>query len=89
MVAEIIDIFAKQPHLSGEALCLHCQHEWIAVSPIGTLALECPGCKLVKGVYKGLCTPDILWECQCGCKHFFISEEAAMCCHCGIEQNFG
>ena len=33
------------PHISGDARCLACKHEWVAVAPIGTIWLECPACK--------------------------------------------
>ena len=89
MGAKVIDIFAKEPHLNGEAVCLNCKHKWTAISPVGTYSLECPECKVHKGVYNGVCIPEETWECECGCLHFFISPEYARCAHCGIQQNFG
>mgnify|MGYP000489409234 CR=1 FL=1 len=75
-------------HIDGEAKCLACQHEWVAVAPTGTLGLDCPECGAFKGVFKGLTAPDTVWECTCGNSLFFISPEGSMCSICGEVQVF-
>ena len=37
---------------TGEAFCMHCKHEWVAVAPVDTVELECPQCSTHKGVFK-------------------------------------
>lgn len=32
------------PWCTGKAECLACEHEWIAVWPLGANDLECPNC---------------------------------------------
>src|SRR5688500_17935527 len=44
---------ANSPHLSGEAKCAKCGREWVAVCPVGTVWLECPGCGSECGVMRG------------------------------------
>ncbi len=39
-------------HLEGEALCTACGHTWQALAPLGTVALECPACHTMKGLYR-------------------------------------
>ncbi len=34
----------ERNHLFGQAECLNCGHEWVAVWPEGCPALECPKC---------------------------------------------
>lgn len=49
----------EDPHYTGQALCLACGHEWVAVQRVGTLAampaqdrtaLQCPVCTACRGV---------------------------------------
>jgi hypothetical protein len=62
----------RTPHLSGEAVCLHCKHEWVAVAPVGTVYLECPECAQQKGIFRWFCSPEVKWACLCGNIHFQI-----------------
>lgn len=58
------------PHLSGEARCIGCGQEWVAVAPVGTWQLECPNCHCMKGIFKlpvGAGAGDPEFTCQCGC----------------------
>ena len=74
------------PHLAGKAVCLHCGHEWAAVAPIGTTELmECPKCRLFKGIYKYGCVRKELphWECDCGNQFFAVTEHGYYCPLCG------
>ena len=45
-MCEITDIWANQPHIVSEVVCLKCLKRWIAVRPEGTFLkdLECPQC---------------------------------------------
>jgi len=83
-MTNIVNLQEHRPHLSGNAKCLSCNHEWIAVAPIGTVELECPECGTWKGVYAGLTAPDTVWQCNCGNQHFYITGEDAMCSRCGL-----
>lgn len=88
-MGEVISILEKRPHVSGMAKCLHCEHEWGAVAPVGTFAeLECPQCGLFNGVMKGTCSPEIAWVCNCGCDVFRLSPKGVICIHCGEYQNW-
>lgn len=49
MTDEVVELDAHRPHLSGPVLCLRCEHEWIAVRPVGTYPMECPKCKAMMG----------------------------------------
>ena len=80
--------FVEGKHLAGKAVCLHCQHTWEAVAPVGTTELECPSCSLLKGVFRAVCCPELRWQCDCGCSHFFVTTTECICCHCGEAQNF-
>ena len=66
----------EQAHLSGEAVCIACQHTWVAVAPVGvTSGLECPECSLGRGGFKydvGLKEGSGLFECRCGSDQFHI-----------------
>lgn len=63
----------SQTHLSGEATCLACGHNWVAVAPTGCPAnnpddrasLECPRCTALKGVFKRFTVYDDCptWHC--------------------------
>lgn len=77
--------------LSGRALCCSCQHEWVAVSPVGTDWLGCPECHLMKGRYFYHVEPKVgtqMWVCGCGCNVFTVSPECVYCVGCGAEQEF-
>lgn len=88
-MGEVISIDKYEPHLSGKAQCLECKAEWEAVTPIGTISMECPVCGLMKGVHKGIAVPQEAWICNCGCYHFFANREGVHCCYCGVTQDFG
>ena len=74
--------------LRGPARCLHCGHEWEAVTPEGIVAsLECPQCSLYKGVLQGVTEPDhsTRWVCNCGCDLFYIlPSDGCQCLMCGV-----
>ncbi len=84
-MADVIDLSDYQPHISGDAKCLACGYEWMAVAPIGTIELECPECHTFKGVFFLLTAPDVIFVCTCGNEHFYLGEEYPMCSKCGTE----
>lgn len=80
-------------YIQGQACCLACKHEWVAVVPAGTVFLECPSCGVHKGVTKYPCDVDsgrAHWVCNCGCYYFFIDEDTKniKCANCGVGQRF-
>lgn len=81
------NIMEKQPHMTGDAVCLVCKAKWVAVVPTGTLCLECPECGTMRGVLNGNPIPadKMLMECDCGCVHYNIRPDGrALCCLCGV-----
>ena len=75
------------PHLSGEAFCIECNQEHVAVAPVGTIRMECPFCHTQKAVFKYPCEPDgPAWACGCGCQLFMISQKGIICYKCGDYQ---
>jgi len=88
-MGKLIALQERIPHISSECICLHCGYEWIGVFPTGVTSLECPECGLMKGVFKGVCVPEKVLECNCGCRHCFVSGEGnIICCNCGITHRF-
>lgn len=85
---------ARQPHLTGDAKCLSCGHEWVAVAPVGSYEFECPECKAVRGVWDGFISvpPNRMWYVcnNCDCPHFTFQTRGpedsiliAVCVGCG------
>lgn len=90
-MGDVVNILDRQPHLSGEAKCLACGDEWVAVAPVGTATLECTACGLHKGVFKRLCGPSdgVVWICNCGCDAFYIDRMGVRCLVCAsIQENY-
>jgi hypothetical protein len=81
----------ETPHLSGQARCVACDHEWVAVAPVGSTWLQCPECGTNKGLLRFHCEPaegGEMWTCGCGCDVFYITREDIRCFHCGGVQAF-
>lgn len=87
-MGEVFDITQNLPHISGEVVCLECRHEWMGVAPIGTTELECSECGTLKGAWKYMAAPEVVFECNCGNQHFYIDPEGVMCARCGSRQEF-
>jgi Zn finger protein HypA/HybF involved in hydrogenase expression len=87
---KVINLDDHRPHISGEARCLACKHEWVAAAPIGTDWLECPECGTLKGRFIRHCEPEegIRWRCQCGNDLFQVYETGILCPNCGTPQSF-
>ncbi|PVE25423.1 hypothetical protein DC522_05880 [Microvirga sp. KLBC 81] len=92
MSAEILNLFGSErtepegPHLSGQAVCMACKHEWVAGAPVGTVHLECPACKRTWGQFKNPVEPSVAWSCQCGEQLFWITPNGCQCRACGSIQ---
>lgn len=86
-MGEVVDINAKQPHLSGKVLCLNCKHVWTGVSPVGMIhQLECPACGMMKGVFSNIVFPvgEHVLTCECDNYHFVVRvDNSKMCSLCG------
>lgn len=78
------------PHATGGAFCLQCNHEWVAVAPTGETQLQCPACKTHKGLFKFPCAPqhEMLWTCRCGNQLFNMTPEGHFCPNCGTYQEY-
>lgn len=78
-------------HASGEAFCLHCRHEWIAVATLGTTQLECPECRTMKGKWRFEFKPapgSLVRECSCGNQLFYLTPDGHLCANCGTYQRY-
>lgn len=86
----------REPHWAGTCRCLGCGHEWTGVGPVGTASdLQCPECKLPKGVVKFLFGADVgdhALQCtDCGNDTFAIYKRArdmlkiVRCIACGLD----
>lgn len=88
-MAEIIDFgkakAERTPHASGLARCVGCSHEWTVVAPLGTLQLECPECKTMKGVFAHPYRPEVYLQCECGNTLFYATENGVFCPNCAQE----
>jgi hypothetical protein len=79
----------RAPHREGPARCLNCKGEWHAVAPVGTVALQCPHCLTLQGLFVGLSSTNAAqWQCKCGEYTFFIDEAGSYCAHCGTRPRF-
>jgi hypothetical protein len=89
-MAEIIQFPAKlKPDVeecsaSGEAICLGCKHQWVAVVPYNESLFECPSCGVFKGVFKYGYSPHLAWTCNCGNQLFYCTPDGNLCPNCGI-----
>lgn len=78
----------REPALSGEARCLMCQHEWVAVAPVGTIRLECPSCGGEAGLFKEAVRRSVPhWQCNCGNDLFHATADGYYCPKCGEWQH--
>lgn len=78
----------SEPHTVGLWICMNCQHEHTAVTPVGVVEVECPSCKCIKAVHKNFCTHqqgDLCYTCStCEGRLFeFRADYSALCAGCG------
>lgn len=84
------------PHATGEAHCLDCKHDWIAVVEAEQLRahegwIDCPACELMRGRMKYPFAPVAgthIWRCFCGNEFFYLSRDSVICPNCGVCQEF-
>lgn len=89
-MADIISLAGRKPdpHISGEAVCLVCRHEFVSVAPVGMVMLRCPQCDVQKAVMKYPCVrDDARWECHCGNNLFHVTKSGYYCPNCGDWQH--
>lgn len=81
---------ARDPHVTGTAICVNCQRQWVATEPLGSVWLPCPSCTLVRGrfLHHAEIREGSHWTCPCSCTLFFITPENVYCPNCGATQNF-
>lgn len=89
----VVDLSSRRhvQHGEGDAFCIQCGHEWIAVSPTGTTQLECPECHTLKGLYRfpfNFEEGTLVRECNCGNRLFYLSQNGHLCANCGIYQRY-
>ncbi len=93
MTCEVLDLSKHKEensrHLAGEAVCLVCRHEWVGVAKMGSVFLECPDCKVLKGVFKNPVEPlsGEVCQCDCGSIYMVIQRHITFCGLCGAEQD--
>ena len=61
----VTDIDSARVHITNAIKCRRCDHEWIAVYPEGTDALECPGCHNAVNEYGTAVSMNICKACGC------------------------
>lgn len=83
---------ASDPHLSGQARCIGCGHEWVAVAPVGVWQFECPACQTMKGIHNYPVGPeagDLAFQCNCGCEALTAYQRDGLfflrCMSCGTD----
>ena len=93
----VIEFKRKEPQASlgqwasGEAFCIACDHRWAAVAHTGTVDLECPNCKSMKGHWAFHFSPgagQLVRSCDCGNQLFLLTPEGHMCANCGLYQSY-
>lgn len=74
----------EEPHVTGEAHCTACAHEWVSVAEVGAVWLECPSCRTMRGLFKYHVEREGLeWACACGNDLFRATPEGFYCIRCG------
>jgi hypothetical protein len=84
-MSNVISINQAKPHISGDAHCIGCGHDWVAVAPIGTSVIDCPECKGAKGIFVNLCCKlsEAHLTCSCGNDFLHITPGGFYCPKCG------
>lgn len=84
MTNNVIQLSDYKPHISGEAICIGCNHKWDAIAPCSTTELECPECHTNKGRFMNLVLMDELhYTCKCENQFFHITPTGTYCPNCG------
>lgn len=76
---------AREPHLSGEALCEACGHECVVAAPIGVKQpMECSKCGAEASYLKYLVERYPVWCCgNCGSSLVRVAPQGPYCARCG------
>lgn len=83
LVGKVVQLDEKRPYCSGDALCLDCKAQWVAVAPIYTQWLDCPKCGLVRGRFKyPFIREPMLFTCTCGNDLFQFHPNGPYCPNC-------
>lgn len=89
--------FQRQPPandeqmMRGEAFCIACDHTWQGVALTGTVHLECPSCRTMKGRFRFECMPgpgQLVSECACGNQLFYLTPDGHLCANCGVYRRY-
>lgn len=96
MAAEVLSLDQYRPHMTGQARCTACGHDFVAVAPVGETWFECPK----RGTERALLRYPVLdepawpneYQCNCGCSVFAIRSDSSgdvriACLSCGVTQN--
>jgi hypothetical protein len=88
-MGDVVNLNDARPHSEGEAFCLDCKHQWVAVAPSGVVWMECPACHLMRGRFKfhHMHYDKPHWECGCGNELFCILPDFVYCPNCGKRQD--
>jgi ribosomal protein S27E len=80
-------------HLEGWAHCPACEHEWIAVAPVGATQLDCDSCGDMHARWLNPVGPsegDLVHSCDCGEETLFAVRRDGhfylRCTACGADQ---
>ncbi len=75
------------PWLEGKVLCLNCGHRWHQVAQPGDAGIDCPECKLAKGIWINLaaCKDEEHYTCRCKNQFFHITPQRIYCPCCGLD----
>lgn len=87
-MGDVVSLSEHKPHLAGEARCMACQHEFVAVAPVGTTFLKCPNCHCDRALLRFPCVreDEDRWTCLCGNNLFHIVAAGTYCPNCGTWQ---
>lgn len=83
----------REPHATGEAFCVMCNHTWVAVVPHTgdpDQRFECPSCHCMAGRFKFEFGPTEgqLYTCNCGNQLFNITDKYRLYCpRCARQTN--
>ena len=90
-MGEVIAFNKLDPHATGEAVCISCKHEFIAVAPVGEVWFDCPECGIEKATWKYVFKFKAGTEirvCACGNELFYLTREGHACALCGKYQQY-
>jgi len=58
-MGDVVWLGDYRPHITGDAICLVCNREWVAVALEGTVELQCPDCDEMSGVFNAGFTEEL------------------------------